>query len=133
MCRGCCMRVFKGTVISLVIMLMVSGLSLLLVSTLTFLFKWQADKAMFGIIATYIASGFVGGLCFSRIEKKLNVRIGKIRNGKAAIEAVKLSTIFVLILVLCSVIGFRIPFEFSSRFLLIWLLIAGSTFVGMRL
>jgi hypothetical protein len=31
-------------------MLLVAVLSLLLVSTLTFLFKWQADKAMIGII-----------------------------------------------------------------------------------
>lgn len=124
---------FKSTVICVGIMLLVAVLSLLLVSTLTFLLKWQADKAMIGIIVTYIVSGLAGGLCFGRMVKKSYGGRSKIGNGKAVIEAVKLSTIFILILVLCSVIGFRIPFEFSDRFLLIWILIAGSVFVSLRL
>lgn len=123
---------FKSTVICLGIMLLVAVLSLLLVSTFTFLFKWQADKAMIGIIVTYIVSGLAGGLYLGRIAKKSYGGIRKIGSGKAAIEAVKLSTIFILILVLCSAIGFRIPFEFSSRFVLIWLMLTGSAFVGLQ-
>lgn len=109
----------KKYVISLCIMMIVATVFLLIVSALTYMFKWQADKAVIGIIITYVLAGFAGGISL-RKERKI-------------IGALGLGTMFMLLLVICSRIGFQIPFEFSVRVIRIWLLITSSTFVGMCL
>lgn len=107
----------KKYIIAISSMLITSVISLLVLSILTYLFKWQADKAMIGIIITYILAGVVGGVCI-KTERRVRAAVG-------------LGTLFFAILVLCSSIGFQIPFEFSSKFMLIWLLIISSSFIGM--
>ena len=115
----------KRYVVSLGIMMVTVVVSLMIVSTLTYSFKWQADKAMVGIIVTYILAGFMGGVFVGK-DGERTIR----RN---VIEAGGLSFLFLLFLVLCSGLGFHIPFEFTIRVFLIWLLIACGTFGGMHL
>lgn len=113
------MNKIKKYMIVLSIMIVVSVISLLVLSILTYLFKWQADKAMIGIIITYILAGVVGGVCI-KTERRVRAAMG-------------VGTLFVAILVLCSSIGLQIPFEFSGRLILIWLLIISSSFIGLCL
>ena len=107
----------KRYAIALGVMMIVTVMSLLVVSALTYWFKWQADKAMIGIIATYIVVGFFGGICL-RCKRKI-------------MGAIVLGTSYMFLLVVCAYMGFRILFEFSDRCLLIWLLIVCSSFGGM--
>ena len=72
--------------------------SLLIVSTLTYLFKWQADKAMIGIIVTYILVGFAGGFVLKRVSRKQNADERKKGVLQKALEAFSLSSIFTLIM-----------------------------------
>ena len=109
----------KRYLIAISIMLLTSVVFLFVLSILTYMFKWQADKAMIGIIVTYILAGVVGGVCI-KTERRVRTAVG-------------LGTIFLAILVLCSSIGFQIPFEFSGRLILIWLLIISSSFIGQCL
>ena len=107
----------KKYIISLSVMMLVSIISLVLVSALTYLFKWQADKAMIGIIVTYIVAGFFGGICL-RCKRKIA-------------GAIALGTSYMFLSVVCAYMGFGISFDFSKRCLLIWLLITCSSFAGM--
>ena len=107
----------KKYVVSLFVMMIVSIVLLVIVSTLTYLLKWQADKAMIGIIVTYIFVAFSGGI--------------SIKGKRKILSAVMLGTLYVLLLVGVAYMGFQIPFTFSKRFLLIWLLVVCSTYVGM--
>ena len=56
---------------SILLMAFISFLSLLVLSLLTYLFKWQAPQAMVGIILTYILAGFGGGLLWSNKANKV--------------------------------------------------------------
>lgn len=123
------MRKIRSFVIAIISMLLVSLIALLVVSTLTYLFKWQADKAMVGIITTYILAGLAGGFCMKRIEKKQysNPKIGI---GRKTIEALVLSNIFFLLIFVLSVFVLQNSFEISNRSLMIWGLLVSSTFLG---
>lgn len=112
----------KRYIIAIGMMLITSVVSLLVVSTFTYLFKWQADKAMIGIFVTYVLAGFIGGFCLRKGKR------GEIR--RKVIESLILANIFTFLLILFSYIIFQIPFELSSRFLLIWMLIVCSSFGG---
>lgn len=57
-------------IIAISIMLITSVISLLVLSILTYLFKWQADIATIGIIITYVLAGLSGGFILRKIEKK---------------------------------------------------------------
>ena len=124
------MSKIKGFVVTMVIMLGVAMISLLAVSALTYLFKWQADKAMIGIIVTYIFAGFIGGFYTKRTREKQFVDGNKIGIGKKAIEAFVVGNVFMLILLLLSIFVLQNSFGFSSRFLMIWGLLVSSTFLG---
>lgn len=113
----------RSFIISIIVMVLSTTLSLFVVSMFTYFLKWQSDKAMVGIIVTYIIAGFAGGFCLSRG--------GKIGIQRKMIEAWLLGTIFMFLLLLFSYFIFQIPFELSSRFLLIWLLIVCSSFGGI--
>lgn len=115
----------KKYMIAISVMLVVSIVSLLVLSTLTYLFKWQADKAMIGIIVTYVLAGFAGGICL-RNETQIACR-------RKLIEPFIVATAYMLLLLLLSCFIFQIPFRFSIQFLMIWLLIVLSSFVAMRL
>ena len=107
----------KRYAIALGVMMIVTVMSLLVVSTLTYWFKWQADKALVGIIIVYIVAGFFGGFCLNSKRKMMG--------------AIVLGTSYMFLLVVCAYMGFGILFEFSRRCFLIWLLIICSSFAGM--
>ena len=118
------MKKIKTFLITIIIMLIASTLSLLVVSALTYFYKWQADKALIGITLTYILAGFSGGL-FLKIKSK-----GQLSMTWKMLEACLLSTIFMGILIVISVFVIKIPFAISSRFLMICMLFLGSTCLG---
>ena len=113
----------KKYAISLVVMMMTVIVSLLIVSTLTYIFKWQADKAMIGIIITYVLGGFVGGVSFRKSEKEKLV--------KQILESFMIAIFFVIVATMISVLVMQNPFVFSSRSILILLLITSSVLCGM--
>jgi len=104
--------------------------SLLIVSTLTYLFKWQADKAMIGIIVTYILVGFAGGFVFKRVSKKQNAEERKVGVLQKVLEVFSLSSVFMLLMIVLSTFVLQNPFEISGRLLMIWGLMTSSCFLG---
>ena len=118
------MRKIKNVILILVLMTLISVVCLLIVSVLTYIYKWKADKALIGITATYILTGLLGGFM-------LKVRNKEEKNmGRKMAEAMFLSIVYIGLLVVVSIFFLQIPFEFSSRFIMIWMLLAGSTCLG---
>lgn len=113
----------KNYIISIIVMILSTTLFLVVISMFTYLLKWQADKVMVGIMITYVLAGFTGGFCLRR-RKKIGIQ-------RMMIDAGLLGTVFMFLLVLFSYFIFQIPFEFSSRFLLIWMLIVCGSFGGI--
>jgi hypothetical protein len=120
----------KKYAIAMGIMLVTSVVALLLVSTFAYVFKWQADKAMVGIIVTYILVGFAGGFGMRWGEKKEDGKINSHGIKKNVIETLLLSSMFMLFLLVVSIMRFQNVFMFSRRFLMIWGLMASSAFLG---
>ena len=104
-------------------MVLVSMVLLVVLTTLTYIFKWQADKAMVGIIVTYVMAGVAGGVYLRKTEK------GTLR--KKLLVSLMASALFIMILEIPSFLIVRNEFLFSGRFLLVWLLITCSVFGGM--
>jgi len=118
------MRKIKNVILILVLMLLISVACLLVVSALTYIYKWQADKALMGITITYILTGFLGGLVQKILEKE-NKNI-----GRKMIEGILVSSVFIGMLLLVSAMVFQQPFNVTSRFMMIWMLLVGSTCLG---
>ncbi len=117
------MKMMKQILIPLFVMGMVSVLMLIGLSVLTYIFKWQADTALVGITFIYIVTGFIGGHVRKNFSYETNM-------GKKLIEGIVLGAIFVAVLVFLSFFVIDIPFEFSGRFLMIWMLLSGSAALG---
>ena len=124
------MNIIKKYLLAIVIMSMITVAMLFIVTTFTYAFKWQANQAMIGIVVTYIFAGLAGGICLRCFWKKEYVAEQKNEIAKKAVEALILSTVFLLFLLLISILGLQIPFGFSGRFFMIWLLLFGATFLG---
>ncbi|MBP3451760.1 MAG: hypothetical protein J6J73_03095 [Agathobacter sp.] len=124
------MNKIKKYLLAIVIMSMISVAMLFIVTTFTYAFKWQANQAMIGIVVTYIFTGLAGGICLRWFWKKEYVTEQKNQIAKKAVEALILSTVFLLFLLLISVLGLQISFGFSGRLFMIWLLLFGATFLG---
>ena len=120
----------KKNIAAIVIMLVISIVMLFIVTTLTYVFKWQADKAMIGIVVTYMLAGLSGGICLRCFWKKEYVTEQKNEIAKKAVEALILSTVYLVLLLTISVFGLQISFDISGRFFMIWLLLFGATFLG---
>lgn len=118
------MKKIVNLILTLVIMALASAICLLLVSILSYIYKWQADKALIGITVTYILVGFVGGL----FQKILNKEEKDMK--RKMLNAMLLGTVFIGILSGLSVVGLQQPFLMSSRFLMIYMLLVGSTCLG---
>jgi len=117
------MQKIRGYVITVMIMCFISIIVLLGLSVLTYIFKWQADAALIGITLVYIVSGFAGGRVRKRFSDETNI-------GKKLLEGLFLGTLFMFVLSILSVIIMRNEFDISSRFLMIWMLLAGSAALG---
>ncbi len=120
----------KKYIVAIVFMLVISIAMLLIVATLTYAFKWQADKAMIGIVVTYILAGLAGGICLRCYGKKEYVVEQKNKIAKKAAEALILSNVYLLLLLMLSVWGLQISFGFTGRFFMIGGLLMGATFLG---
>ncbi|MBP3678487.1 MAG: hypothetical protein J6I97_09100 [Agathobacter sp.] len=124
------MRKSKSFIVAMIIMLVVAMISLFVVSAMTYLFKWQADKAMIGIIVTYILVGFAGGFVFKRVSKKQNTEERKVGVLQKALETFSLSSVFMLLMIVLSTFVIQNPLEISGRLLMIWGLMTSSCFLG---
>ena len=114
----------RTLVICVMTMSAASLLSLLILSVLTYVFKWKADVVMIGIIATYIIAGLAGGLAL-KIKRQENRNI-----SKKMLEAILGSSLFMGVLLLLSMMVVQDAFVFSGRFLMIWMLMVGSCCLG---
>lgn len=118
------MKKLGNVILTVVVMMAVSCISLAVISILANINKWQSDKALLGIIITYIIAGFVGGF------------LPKIRNrekqkmGRQIAESIVTASAFMLVLVLASAFALETPFRLSQRFFMIWTLLIGSTYFG---
>ena len=118
------MKKIQTLFITIIIMLIVSFVMLSIISGLTYIWKWQADKALIGITLTYILTGFCGGLFWKWKTKESRSM------GRKMLEAFLISLFFMLLLVIVSVFILGNPFVISSRFLMIAMLVLGSTCLG---
>ncbi len=118
------MRKIGNFMIVIMFMFLIAAISLVLVSTFSYLYKWQADKALVGITVTYILAGFSGGLMLKKINKEAKTI------GKKMMEGILQGTIFMAIIIGVGVFGLESPLVVSSRFLMLWMLVAGSTCLG---
>ena len=135
----------KRYIISVSTMVLVSVVLLVVLATLTYMFKWQADKAMIGIIVTYVAAGIVGGYVLRKAQKRDGVlekdgvqkrdevlekegTRGQI--GKAIMQAGVLAGIYLGLLALVSVIFLKNELEFTKQMLLVCGLEFGSVSIG---
>ena len=64
------MYIVKKYLIAISVMMITSIVSLLIVSALTYLFKWQSDMAMIGIIVTYVLAGLSCVFTLRKIERE---------------------------------------------------------------
>ena len=124
------MHRLKNYIVAIGVMIVTAMVSLLAVSTLTYLFKWQADKAMIGIIVTYILVGFAGGFVFKWVSRKQNAEERKVGVLQKALEAFSLSSVFMLLMIVLSTFVIQNPLEISGRLLMIWGLMTSSCFLG---
>ena len=109
---------------TIVIMVVISIICLWCVSLLAYKYKWQADKALIGITLTYIVTGFVGGLSQKVVDKEAKSM------GRKMMKGMLISSMFVIGLLLLSMYVIENPFEMTSRFMMIWMLLMGSTCLG---
>ena len=110
--------------VAIITMFFVSAISLFAVIILSYIYKWQADKALVGITITYILAGFAGGITQRILEKREKSL------GRKMLEGILLSILFMLLLLSLSFFVIQDPFILSSRFLMIFMLLAGSTSLG---
>ncbi len=123
------MRYLKRILVSLGIMVFLSLLLLLVLSGMTYIWKWQADKALAGITIIYILAGYVGGFSLKRMTSK-ELYQQEISIGRKMLQGILLGSLFLAVLVLLSLLFVEIPFALSSRFLMIWMLLVGSASLG---
>ena len=113
-------------VISILLMALLSLISLLLLSILTYLFKWQAPEAMMGIILTYILAGFGGGLLSKSLPEANDTK--QLRN--IVMDSIIKGSGYMLLLILISLLTTE-PTGFDVlRILAIWLLIVAGYAMG---
>lgn len=117
------MQIIKKNLVPVLIMLLVSVVLLLVLSLLTYIYKWQADKALLGITITYILVGFFGG----KIQKRLSQTTDMSRK---LVEGIILGIIFIGLLLCISLFVIEKEWSFTSRFFMVGMLITGSVCLG---
>lgn len=118
------MRKIRNSIFTMILMFLVSVICLMTISVLSYIYKWQADKALVGITITYIVAGFTGGA----VQRILNKEKKGI--GRKMLEGIMISSIFMGMLLLLSIFVVQNSFAISSRFLMIWMILIGSTCIG---
>ena len=114
------MNKIKRYLSAVIVMLVASFAALVILTTLTYILKWQAKEALIGIIVAYVMAGAAGGLCLrDRNSKAIKEKI---------IRALIASTMYLMILSLGAQLITEVPFDFSGRLGLIYLLVTCSAF-----
>lgn len=96
---------------------------LFVVSTLTYLLKWQAPQAMIGITLTYILTGFVGGIVQGILEGPLELRA-------RVVHGLILGSLYKVILLILSVALVEEASWDYMRLIMIWILLVCSSVLG---
>ena len=115
--------VYKQILVSIIVMIIIALTMLLIISLLSYIYKWQADKALVGITLTYIVTGFIGGWTLRR-------KAPEIDGTKKLIEGICLGTTFMVLLIGSSLLFTENTFSISGRFFMIWMLLVGSACLG---
>ena len=117
--------IIQKMLIGVIVMLIVSMVSLVILSALTYFYKWQAHQAQVGITLTYIISGFLGGF--------LSCMIGEHSREKRnlLICGMTLGTIYLAVLLAVSVLIAANEAWDIVQILLIWLLLSASSALGI--
>ncbi len=118
--------------LSVLVMTLVSVICLLVLSVLTYMYKWQADKALMGITVTYILAGFIGGYVQHFLKNKACDR-EEYSIGQKMLDGIGVGGIFLFFMILISIFVVQNPFVISSRFLMIGMLLIGSACLGRLL
>ena len=121
-------RVLKW-MFAVLLMVVVAMICLLISSGFTYIYKWQADKAMVGITVTYILTGFVGGYVQRFFKNEARGR-DVYSIGQKMLDGICVGAIFLSFMILISVFVVQNPFVISSRFLMIGMLLIGSACLG---
>ena len=116
-------HISKQIVIPIVAMILTAAIMLFAVSILSYIYKWQADKALVGITITYIATGFIGGVIKKKVSDETDIT-------KRLLEGIVLGSVFMFLLIGGSILFTENSLAISSRFLMIWMLITGSASLG---
>ena len=131
----------KKYLITIVVMLVVSVLALIILGLLTYWFKWQADKAMVGIVVTYVMAGATGGVIFKMLQARGGDRcyieekkINRLSTESAAIlDSLLLTIIYIATLFVASILFLKTTPIVSSQLFMIFGLVLCSVFVGKLL
>lgn len=115
------MKKIKSYFYALIVMLMVSVICLWIVSMLAYNYKWQADKAMIGILVVYSLAGVTGGVWHKRMTK------GTIMG------AMLLGSLYIMLLLVASILIFENSLSFSVQFIRVYCLVICSIFMGRML
>ena len=117
--------IIQKMLIGVIVMLIVSMVSLMILSALTYFYKWQAHQAQAGITLTYIISGFLGGFLSCMIGERSREK----RN--LLICGMTLGTIYLAVLLAVSVLIAANEAWDIVQILLIWLLLSASSALGI--
>lgn len=120
----------KSFLLSLFTMGIVSVLGLLLLSALTYLYKWQASQAMIGITLTYIITGILGGVVYGVLKHGCPSLRERIVEG-GILGGVYVALLFVLAMALAD--GHSIEYKrwFSMVILVVCSTIFGNFFADL--
>ena len=118
------MKKIGNLIFVIIAMFITSIICIGIVSVVSYIYKWQADKALIGITITYILAGFTGGITQKILNKE------KKGIGQKMLEGILTGLIFVGGLVIASILVIQNPLVFSTRFFMIFMLIIGSTCLG---
>ena len=123
----------KSLILSLLAMGVVSALSLVALSFLTYTLKWYAPQAMMGITVIYILTGVIGGalqdcLEYGCLAKRFQTELPTLQ--QRMIKGAILGTAYTAILFgLAMLLADGATVEYS-RWLSIWMLLACSSIFG---
>ena len=121
------MRRFGQLFLTIVMMAFSSLFLLLGIGILTYFFKWEADIVMMLMTFVYILTGMIGGMThrkLCRLNQKYHELFQKIGGG------IFVGSLYVLLLLAFSILGFKHSSMDIGRVFLIWFLVAGSGAIG---
>lgn len=123
----------KKYLITIVVMLVVSVLALIILGLLTYWFKWQADKAMVGIVVTYVMAGIAGGVMTKICSRMQPYGCAAKENIVQIMEVFLVAISYILALSVASILLFKTSPIMSFQLFMIFGLVFFSVFIGKLL